>query len=121
MKLLLSLFIFCLVATSCGNGNKIKIPVGILCKDTMVEVLTDVHLVKASQQLGMVIDTADTAKFTSIDYVWKKHHITQTDYQKSLDFYTHNTTLLDSIYENVLNNLSKQKAELLAKRPLNKK
>jgi hypothetical protein len=120
MKLVLPLFLFCLLTTSCGNRNKIKIPKDVINQDTMVEVLTDIHLVKASQQLGMVIDTADTAKFTSYNYVWKKHHITEGLYNKSMDFYTHNSSVLDSIYENVLNNLSKQKAVLLAKRRIKK-
>jgi len=118
MKLFLSLFIFCLLSASCGNGNKIKIPKDVISKDSMVEVITDVHLVQASQRLGVVIDSADTGQFTSFEYVWRKHHITENQYKKSLDFYTLNPSLLDSIYENVLNNLSKQKAELLAKKHL---
>ncbi len=84
----------------------------------MVSVLTDVHLVQASQQLYIAIDTADTAAFTSFNYVWKKHHITEAEYKKSLDFYSHNPSILDSIYENVLTNLSKEKAELSGKKNL---
>jgi hypothetical protein len=118
MKSLLPIFIFCLLSASCRNNNKIEIPKDVLCQDTMVEVLTDIHLVKASQQLGIAMDTADTNKITPFEYVWKKHHITEAEYKKSLDFYTRNSNVLDSIYENVLNNLSKQKAELLAKRHL---
>jgi hypothetical protein len=120
MRLLLSLFIFCLFATSCSNSKKIKVPAGVLSQDTMVSVLTDIHLVKAAQQLGIAIDTADTDRRVPYEYVWKKHHITEDNYKKSLDFYTHNPNVLDTIYENVLNDLSKQKAELLAKRHLNK-
>ena len=120
MKLFLSIFILCLFCASCGNSNKIKIPKYVLSQDTMIDVLADIHLVKASQQLGMIIDTADTGKFTSFEYVWKKHHITEDQYKKSLDFYTHNPSILDSIYENVLNTLSKQKAVLLAKKQIKK-
>lgn len=118
MKSLLPLFIFCLFFTSCSHNKKVKIPEDVLCQDTMVEVLTDIHLVKAAQQLNMVIDSADTNKSAPFEYVWKKHHITEDEYKKSLEFYTYNSNMLDSIYENVLNNLSKQKAELLAKRHL---
>jgi hypothetical protein len=120
MKLLLPMLLLFFVVTSCGNKNKIKIPKDVINQDTMVEVLTDIHLVKASQQLGMVIDTADTGKFTTYNFVWKKHHITEDLYNKSMDFYTHNPGILDSIYENVLNSLSKQKAVLLAKRRIKK-
>lgn len=118
MKLFLPIFIFCLLSASCGNGNKVKIPKDVIPPDSMVEVLTDIHMVKAAQQLGMVIDTTDTSKFISFNYVWKKHRITEGQYKKSLDFYTHNPATLDSIYENVLSNLSKQKALLLAKKPI---
>lgn len=117
MKLFLPILIFCMLAVSCGNGNKVKIPKDVISPDSMVEVLTDIHLVKAAQQLSMIIDTADTGKFTSFNYVWKKHHITEDQYKNSLNFYTHNPATLDSIYENVLSNLSKQKALLLAKKP----
>jgi hypothetical protein len=116
MKLFLPIFILCLLLASCGDKSKIKIPKDILSQDSMVEVITDVHLVQASQRMGMVIDTADTGTFTSFNYVWKKHRITENDYKKSLDFYTHNTSVLDSIYEKVLNNLSRQKAELMGKK-----
>jgi hypothetical protein len=115
MKLFLTLFIFCVFGASCDNGNKIKIPKDILCQDTMVEVITDVHLVQAAQRMSMVIDTADTGAFTSFNYVWKKHNLTEAQYKKNLDFYTHNPAILDSIYEKVLNNLSKQKAVLQGK------
>ena len=118
MKLLLSVFVFCLLFISCGNGNKIKIPKDVICQDSMVEVITDVHLVQASQRMGIRMDSTDTGRFTSFNYVWKKHHITEAEYKKSLDFYTHNASILDSIYENVLNNLSRQKAELLAQKHL---
>jgi len=87
----------------------------VICEDTMVDVITDVHLIQTAQRMGLPIDSADTGSLTSFNYVWKKHHITETDYKKSLDFYTHNPAILDSIYENVLNSLSKQKALLLAK------
>jgi hypothetical protein len=116
MKLLPSIFIFYLFSASCGNGNKVKIPGGILSRDTMVEVITDVHLVQASQRLNIPIDTADTSTSNTFNYVWKKHHITEADYKKNLDFYSHNPSILDSIYEKVLNNLSQQKAELLGKK-----
>jgi len=87
----------------------------------MVDVLTDVHLVQASQRMEFVIDSADTGSYTSFDYVWKKHRITEEEYNKCLDFYSHNPKILDSIYERVLNNLNKEKAELQGKKLLIKK
>ncbi len=84
----------------------------------MVDVLTDVHLVQASQRMSTVLDSADTGTSTSFMYVWKKHHTTEDEYKKCLDFYSHNPAILDSIYEKVLNNLSRQKAMLLGKKPV---
>ena len=120
-KLTLLLFIFSIISASCHHSNKLKVPDDILSPDSMADILTDVHLVQASQRLGMVLDTADTAAFTSFNYVWKKHRITESEYKKCLDYYSHNPRILDSIYEKVLNNLSKQKAELLGqKKPIKK-
>lgn len=118
MRIFLSCFIVCLFITSCGNGNKVKIPKDVISSDTMVDVLTDIHLVKAAQQMGMVLNPNDTGKVSAFEYVWQKHHITQEEYQKSLNFYTLHPAVLDSIYENVLNNLNKERAELQAKRHL---
>ena len=118
MRILLPLLLICLFGASCSNSNKIKIPADIIAKDTMAGILTDVHLVQASQRMGITIDTADTGAFTSFIYVWKKHHITEAEYKKSLDFYTHNPGILDSIYETVLTNLNKQKVELSGKKHL---
>ena len=115
MKRYLPILIFSVIAASCGKGNKLKIPKDVLSPDSMVEVITDVHLVQSSQRMNMVIDSSDTGQFTTFNYVWKKHHITEADYKKNLDFYTHNPAILDSIYEKVLNNLSKQKALLQGK------
>ncbi len=81
----------------------------------MVEVITDVHLIQAAQRMNMIIDSTDTGTVATFNYVWKKHHITESDYKKNLNFYTHNPAILDSIYEKVLNNLSKQKAVLQGK------
>jgi hypothetical protein len=100
---------------SCSDSKKIKIPEDVLSRDTMAIVLTDIHLVQASQRLGVVMDTTDTVSYTSFRYVWNKHHITEAEYKKSLDFYTHSPGMLDSIYEKVLTNLSRQKAELSGK------
>ncbi len=115
MKRYLYIIILSVFAASCGNNKTIKIPKDILTPDSMVEVITDVHLLQASQRMNMIIDSSDTGNFTSFNYVWKKHHLTVTEYKKNLDFYTHNPAILDSIYEKVLNNLSKQKAVLQGK------
>ncbi|HTB30906.1 MAG TPA: DUF4296 domain-containing protein [Bacteroidia bacterium] len=97
-----------------------NIPKEYLTRDTMIEVITDVHLVQASQRLNIPIDTADTGTATSFNYVWKKHHITEVEYKRSLDFYSHNPSILDTIYEKVLNNLSQEKAELMGKKNIKK-
>jgi len=115
MKLLLPLFIFFLFSTSCSNSNKVKIPADVLCQDTMVAVIADVHLTQASHQMSVPIDSGDTSTLTSFRYVWKKHHISEAEYNKSLDFYSHHPHVLSQIYEDVLKNLSKEKAELSGK------
>ena len=116
MKIWLPIFLLSLLIYSCSSNDKVNIPADILPPDTMVQVLTDIHLTQASHQMAIPIDTSDTTALITFNYVWKKHHITDSMYKKNLAFYSIHTRLLDSIYEKVLGNLSRQKAELLGKK-----
>jgi len=115
MKKLLLLF-FAYVLISCHGGNSPHVPADIIQPDSLVVVLTDVHIFQASLQLGYI--RGDSAQFAAkaFEEVLKKHHLTQEQYSKSLKYYCYHPALLDDVYEKVLNNLSQQKAEMLGKK-----
>lgn len=104
-------------ATSCGRKRVEKIPSGIVVPDTMVKVLVDVHLLQASIQLGIGQDGQDTNTKAAFERIWKKHSMTEDKYNKSIEFYTLHPSVLDSIYDKVINTLSLQKAQLMGNKP----
>ena len=104
--ILLCLFI------SCHKGNNMHVPSNIVCPDSMVQVLTDVHILQATFQLGFFKNDSVQAAHQAFIAVLKKHHLTEKDYNRATRYYSYHPVLLDSIYEKVLDNLSEQRAKL---------
>jgi hypothetical protein len=98
---------------ACKKNKTVKVPEGIVVPDTMAQVLADVHILQASLQMGFGRNPQDSSSKGSFELVWKKHHLSEDEYNKSLKYYIDNPKLLDSVYDKVLNNLSQQKAELM--------
>ncbi len=115
MKRLLFLF-FIYTLSSCQSGGFAHVPAGIIVPDSMVTVLTDVHIFQATLQLGYIREDSARLVAKAFDDVLKKHHLTEDEYSKSIKYYSYHTSLLDGIYEKVLSNISQQKAELLGKK-----
>jgi hypothetical protein len=98
---------------SCSNSGKSRTPADIMQPDSMASLLTDVHILQASLQLGLVRHDSIIPAPAAFAELWKKHHITQKDYNRYVDYYTRHPRLLDSVYEKVLINVSEEKAKLL--------
>ena len=97
-------FALCFVA--CNNKEKENIPTGILSKEKMVAVITDLHIAEAAINLNLL--TAD-----SLYNIYEKNKITKAQYDSSFKYYTMNPDLLLKIYDEVLNEISKKQAEVV--------
>jgi hypothetical protein len=98
----------CLLACS---EKKQVIPATVIGPDKMVSILTDVHLAQAAVSSYSV---GDTLHFTIGDYmpaIFKNHGTTQQQFSSSLKYYSSNPSLLDSIYKEVLEELSRKEGE----------
>lgn len=104
----LLLTFYFLLLFSCGNPEekKVVIPAEVLPKEKMAEVITDIHLAEAEANLRTLPDSVSTEKL-SFQKIFDKNKITKAQYDTSLSFYINNPQLLDSVYEKVLNELSK--------------
>jgi hypothetical protein len=91
---------------SCGQKEKpVVIPANILPKEKMARVLTDFHLAEA----GAEVNFPDSTKREPINFqkIFKKDTITQQQYEESLAFYVDHPEILNKVYEEVVNELSK--------------
>ena len=77
----------------------------------MAAVITDIHLSEAETSLRTFPDSTSSEK-VSFNKIFEKHSITKKQYEESLSFYIDNPELLDSVYTNVLNELSKKQGEV---------
>jgi hypothetical protein len=111
MRYFLPLLLF---ITACGNSE--SLPQGVLDKDKMIRVLTEVHIAEAEQQqkvLDQEVTAADTFSFQEI---FKRENITRAQYNTSMKFYSANPELLDQIYDEVINELSHRQSQELRKK-----
>lgn len=102
---------------SCKGKSDTHVPKDIIPPDSMAVLLTDVHMLQASLQLGYTRNDSAISSTEAFNDLWKKHHMTAADYNRYVNYYSRNPTLLDTVYERVLNNLSQQKAELMGTKP----
>ncbi|MEO8086453.1 MAG: DUF4296 domain-containing protein [Bacteroidota bacterium] len=105
----LSVFIF-----SCSKP-KPEIPKGILTQKEMVPVLVDIHVAQAATGL---FNTGDTSKYTMNDYIpyiLSIHHIEKAVYDSSVAFYTQHPEIMQEMYDDVIDELSKKQGEVSSK------
>ncbi len=107
--LVASCFLF-LVFCSCSK-SKVKTPEGVLSQKEMIPILVDVHIAQAAAGLH---NEADTARFTLNDYlpyILKTHHVEKIVYDSSISFYTLHPEIMQEMYDEVINELSKKQGE----------
>jgi hypothetical protein len=100
--------------TSCGSSE--TLPEGVLSKEKMIKVLTAVHIAEAEQQQRVLDQLASPSDTFSFQDVFKKQQINRAEYENSMKFYSANPELLDQIYDEVINELSRKQAEEMKKK-----
>ena len=76
----------------------------------MAEVITDIHMAEAETSVRTFPDSISKEKM-SFQKIFDKHSVTQKQYDESLSFYMEHPEILDTVYDNVLNELSKKQGE----------
>ena len=114
-KLLSYLFSICLITcllSSCTKKAE-KIPADVIPKDTMVNVLMDIHIAEAGLK-SVPQDTLNPQNIkTYYDAIYKKYNTNDSVFNKSLKFYTDHPDLLENIYQKIIEEMSKKEAEVL--------
>jgi hypothetical protein len=97
-----------LLIQSCTQKKSESIPQNILKKETMVNVLCDVHLTDAILQLksNQPKEFIHLSSSKMFDSVLKENKITTAQFDSSLKFYAANPELMKEIYEQVVEKIS---------------
>jgi hypothetical protein len=90
-----------------------KVPVEIISMDSMTLIMADIHIADALAETKA--QGGENEKELSQKYyekIFSSHHISKEDYTKSFQYYEHNPVLLNKMYDDVLNTLSKREEEI---------
>lgn len=100
----------CLLACRPEVEQEVTPPAGILSHDRMIEVLTDSYLAESATGLNVLAVRGDKFDSAYVFNAFKDNGITKPQFDSSLAFYSRHPKTLKSIYEKVLEKLSKIQA-----------
>jgi hypothetical protein len=133
MRIYAALFTFVLILSSCGSKEEEKVvlmekPADLIAQDKMVRLLADVHLLEAALQYrspqmpsrtpySITPDNVHTPVALPTDQktlpyydIFKKHGVTRTQYETSLQWYMTDAVLYGQMYDEVINELVRRQA-----------
>ncbi len=110
-KLISFVLLFNMLLVACGPDEAadfVKKPDQLLSKDQMVSFLVDLHLAEAKISYAGIGKADSTERmFRNYEaYLFKKHHITDSVYYQSYEYYLAQMDQLDEIYASVVDSLS---------------
>ncbi len=107
-KLIWALLFFAI--NGCSNSEEVIVPPGVIARDTMVELLTSLHLAEARILIGGNELNTSHLKSAYIARELRQANIDSTRFNSSFQFYSHNPALFTEMYEQVITEISKKKA-----------
>jgi len=105
-----------LSATFSCSKPKIIIPSGILTEKEMIPVLVDIHIAQSASSIYTQQDSIKYGMNEMLPYILSIHHIEKSRYDSSLSFYTQHPELMQKMYDEVINELSKKQSEVSSKK-----
>lgn len=104
------LVMVCFIACKPEVEQELVSPPGILGNDKMIEVLTDSYLAESATGLNVLSVRGDKFDSAYVFNAFKDNGITKSQFDSSLAFYSRHPKTLKSIYEKVLEKLSRIQA-----------
>ena len=103
-------FAFVLLLGACSVPDKEK--ENPLARKKMVEILVEMHMIEArADRLMVVRDSLLPEMKIAYDDVLKTKNVSETDYKKTLDYYLQNPLKMDTMYQEVVDELSRREAQ----------
>ena len=101
--------------TGCNKENQIKPPENLIEKDKFISILIDIHIANSqSMQLNIQGIPSKYNHELLQKYIFNKHEIVRADYDSTVSYYMKFPDRYATIYESVLNQLSKIAGDLKA-------
>ncbi len=90
-----------------GCVNKPTPPAGIMSQQEMVDFLIDLHVIEAKVSMSRIPNDSVKLFFDEVeDSLYRKHHVTDSIYKKSYQYYLEHIDLMEEIYSAVVDSMS---------------
>jgi hypothetical protein len=87
--------------------NKPTPPEGIMSQQEMVDFLIDLHIIEAKVSMSRIPNDSVKLFFDYVEVSLNlKHHLTDSIYKKSYQYYLENIDLMEEIYSAVVDSMS---------------
>ena len=98
--------------SACSEPKQEPIPVGIIAQDTMVQMLTEIHLLESSLSIRIADESSLKNTRNAIkSKIYLNFGVSKEQFYKSYKYYAEKPVLIDSIYINVISEISKRQVE----------
>ncbi|MGI8892979.1 MAG: DUF4296 domain-containing protein [Bacteroidia bacterium] len=109
---LISISILTLILTlfSCSE-QEVSIPDEIISREQMVQILAEMHIADASINYKSLGDTSRLNSAIIYRQVLNKYSVSAEHYRESYQFYLDHPKLINKMYDEVINELSRRQSE----------
>ncbi len=98
---------------SFGCQDSAIVSSGIISKDTLVDILADMHVIEASFALGHLDSSSNGIKPENVNKaVLEKYSISRSRFDTSYNYYISKPKEFNQIYDEVINKLSQKQARV---------
>jgi hypothetical protein len=108
-----SFFILTVLLVSCKN-NEVVNSEGVYPPQVFYEILVDIHLAEASQRLALLPNLSSDGLQKLLADILLKHKTDTTEFNRSFKWYSAHPEEFSKVYENVITEFSKMKAQAAA-------
>jgi len=82
-------------------------PDGIMSQQEMIDLLIDLHIIEAKISMSRIPNDSIKLFFDEVeDSLYHKHHVTDSIYKMSYQYYLENIDLMEEIYSAVVDSMS---------------
>lgn len=106
------LFVICALF-SCAPKSALDVkPADLLTEQQMTGVLVDIHVTESALSLKNLNRDSSLRIYAGYkEDIFKEHHITETQFKESYDYYSKHSALLNHIYEVVIDSIGLKEAK----------
>jgi hypothetical protein len=101
--------------------EKEKVPAGLLPEAKLISILADIHIAESRVELSRYSPDTSGVIFKQLQQeIYKKHHVSEAQFNKTYNYYLEHITALDKIYERLVDTLGMReiKAPATIKEPV---